>query len=249
MIRGHKEIRAEYSRSDIAADYIDARFKRDPFGRHTHLRQVQLLHQLWPRIMPQRILEIAPGPARLTVDLPAVAHVYAVEQSQSMIEIAEERLARSRLPHWNLIRGDAFALPIGDALFDTVLSFRFLRHFDRANRARLLSEFRRTLKPGGHLILDVANATMYRWLLNKIGVAAPVVEDYWFSETDFRAEMQENRFHVQELHAVHAALPLQHYLFCYVAPRGEPLARTFASILDTFVRRKPLEWVALCRYE
>jgi ubiquinone/menaquinone biosynthesis C-methylase UbiE len=57
-------------------------------------------------------------------------------------------------------RGFADALPYPDAAFDRVFSSMMLHHVPRAEKAGVLSEARRVLKPGGRLeLLDFAGGT------------------------------------------------------------------------------------------
>jgi SAM-dependent methyltransferase len=246
MIRGYREIRQEYSRTDVAEGYIDGRFTHDPFGRRTHHRQVRILRDIWERLAPSRVLELAPGPARLTTALPQARFACAVEQSPTMIQVAVRRLSEASV-RWNVVRGDGFSLPIIDDSFDLALSFRLVRHFPRLERTSLLREMHRVVRPGGRVIIDVANDAMYRWHFRKLGIDQAKVDDYWFSETEFRDEMRAAGFDVEEMHAVHVALPMQHYLWGYLAPRSEGLANVAADLIESVSRSSPLEWVAVSR--
>ncbi|MBI4493526.1 MAG: class I SAM-dependent methyltransferase [Chloroflexi bacterium] len=55
-----------------------------------------------------------------------------------------------------LARGDAFALPFSDSVFDAVVALRLAFHF--ADLQALLAEVARVLAPGGSLVFDT-----YRW--------------------------------------------------------------------------------------
>jgi ubiquinone/menaquinone biosynthesis C-methylase UbiE len=62
-------------------------------------------------------------------------------------------------------RGFADALPYGDATFDRVFSSMMFHHVPRGDKARVLAEARRVLKPGGSLeLLDIAPAGEDRML-------------------------------------------------------------------------------------
>ena len=71
-----------------------------------------------------------------------------------------ERKARRAGVTIRFDRGFADALPYPDASFDRVFSSMMLHHVPRAEKAGLLSEVRRVLKPGGRLeLLDFAGGT------------------------------------------------------------------------------------------
>ncbi len=102
MFAGRERIRIPYQRDDIAEDYIDRRYGRDPFGRALHERQARLLRKVVSRQQVRKLLEIAPGPARLTVYASATECAYGVEQSAAMLRVAKARLAEFGADGWRL---------------------------------------------------------------------------------------------------------------------------------------------------
>jgi ArsR family transcriptional regulator len=80
---------------------------------------------------------------------PCVGRVIAVDGSSEMLAAARERLSA----HGNieLRRGELERLPIEDACLDAVTLIVVLHHLP--DPARVLSEVRRTLRPGGRLLL------------------------------------------------------------------------------------------------
>jgi SAM-dependent methyltransferase len=100
----------------------------------------------------QRIAEIGFGPGRTLARLAAVgAEVLGVDASADMVAVATRRNAahvnagRIRLHH-----GDG-TLPTGDGTLDGVLSVHSLYFWP--DPAVVLAEIRRTLRPGGRLVL------------------------------------------------------------------------------------------------
>jgi len=59
--------------------------------------------------------------------------------------------ARHRLPEWELVAADARALPFTDDSFDVVTASYVLHVLDRGDRARVLEEIYRVLRPDGRL--------------------------------------------------------------------------------------------------
>jgi ubiquinone/menaquinone biosynthesis C-methylase UbiE len=249
MISGHTDIKAAYRDECLVRDYVASRFERDPFGREVHRRQVELLGRVVKRSRVDRLLEIACGPARMTVHTPKVPYACALEQSPAMLREAERRLKQHGVSHWKLVEGDAFALPFEDASFDMAMSFKFLRHFARSDRDRLMAGIRRVLRPGGKFVLDVANRPAYEWLLKKWGVEGSWVDDYWFTPDEFRAELQTQGFRVVAMHPVHSEVKAQYYIFSRLS---SPLPAT-AGMLSRFLTRcngnRPYEWLAECQCE
>lgn len=90
------------------------------------------------------------GTGQLTASLaPYVGRVIAVDQSRAMLSAARARLAG--LSNVELRQGDLESLPIGDAELDAAVLFLVLHYLPEPVDA--LVEARRTLKPGGRLLV------------------------------------------------------------------------------------------------
>jgi SAM-dependent methyltransferase len=247
VITGRVAIKQEYCRTDVAEAYVDGRFEDDSLGRALHREQVDVLHEIFAHVSPTRVLEIAPGPARISVEIPRAPFRCAIEQSPAMLEVAGRRLKqREATPPWRLVRGDGFQLPVADGQFDLAMTFRFVRHFPERERRQLFDEIRRVLRPGGRLVMDVPNHPMYAWWFAKMGIDHARVDDYWFVEDAFRKEMREAGFGIERLEPMVANLPLQHLISARLAqlPR---LASLASGAVRRVARRWPLEWMACCQ--
>lgn len=114
-----------------------------------------------PYLEGSRILEVGHGPGHLQKMLARNGHeIYGLEQSWQMIGLARRRLqAAGHVPR--LARGVGQAFPFRAAFFDHVVTTfpaEFITHPD------MLGEIRRTLKPGGQLlILRFAWLSDLRW--------------------------------------------------------------------------------------
>ena len=247
-IRGREPIKSAYRDESLVNEYIASRFD-NPFFAAVHRRQISRINQAIRRASPSSLLEVACGPARLTTELEYVGHSVALEQSPAMLAQARRRLQDAGRTHWTLIEGDAFDLPFPPHSFDVAVTTKFLRHFDTADRVRLLHGLKRVLRPGGHLVFDVVHASAYRWLLAKWGVKGSWVDDHWFEKDDFIKEMRTNGFSVEAMDAVHGVVKAQHYIFSYVSPRMPQLGGALSRSLTSFAPFDAYEWIAVCRSE
>jgi ubiquinone/menaquinone biosynthesis C-methylase UbiE len=83
-----------------------------------------------------RVLDVACGTAFLTRHLRG--EVTALDQSETMVEIARSRLSRA-----SVVRGEATPLPFSDGQFDRVFTSHFYDHLRPEERGQFLREARR----------------------------------------------------------------------------------------------------------
>ena len=243
MYKGREDIRNAYRDDAVATEYVEARF-REPLGALLHARQVRYLRDAITDFQPTSVLELAPGPARLTT---AVAHhlppyTVLLDTSAEMLAVAQKRLRRVSARQWLKVRGDAFQLPFAQQ-FDLVYTFRLVRHFEDADRRALYHEIARVLRPGGRLVFDAINAAVYgRMPTNgdRQHYDAPL------DERALRAELAECGFDEIVLKPVQRRYSLLANLQVLVAPRWRALARTGMELVDRS-GGAPLEWVVICR--
>jgi ubiquinone/menaquinone biosynthesis C-methylase UbiE len=94
-----------------------------------------------------RILEIAPGPGYLAIELARRGfNVSAVDISRSFVEIVRRQAAVAGVP-LDVRHGNASALPFGDAEFDYVVCMAAFKNF--SDPVGALREMHRVLRPGG----------------------------------------------------------------------------------------------------
>ena len=106
------------------------------------------------RLLPRglKVADIGCGTGLLTLALAGVAEtVEAVDASDRMVRLAREKLRRARAANVTVRRASAETLPFDDGTLDAVFAFHLLRHLVRP--ADALTEFGRTLKPGGRVVL------------------------------------------------------------------------------------------------
>jgi SAM-dependent methyltransferase len=239
MISGVEGIRAAYQDTNVARRYVEERFTT-PLGGLLHERQCGVLRGVIAAHGSPDVLEIAPGPARLTTSVIDVAgQMTLIDASAQMLDEARRRLASTatRTPY-TLVRGDAFCLPF-PSRFDLVYSFRLIRHFSTEDRLRLYREAARVLKPGGRLVFDAVNRRVYEPLRAVADGGGHY--DASLDRDALIAELAACGFEVESLAGVHYQLQV------LVGPRSAKLARLAMNVVDRVGGGEPLEWVVTCR--
>jgi SAM-dependent methyltransferase len=248
MIQGVAAIRRAYQDEEIVRLYIEQRFVQ-PLGALLHRRQVAALRQTIQRLRPRQVLEIAPGPARLTTEVAAALQRPGtlVDTSLRMLEAARARLEAVKATPWRCVAGDAFSLPLGGQ-FDMVYAFRLIRHFERADRMRLYEQVRRILRPGGVLVFDAVNRAVAGPLRARAGRDEFRHYDAMVDPAELEQELGQAGFELVDLRGVQHHYRLLSWIQVQVAPRSRRLARAALELVDGWLAGgEPLEWVVTCR--
>lgn len=244
MIQGVADVREAYRDDAVASKYVEQRF-REPLGALLHDRQVGVVRSVIDRLRPRDVLEIAPGPARLTVDVAPWLQSPPVllDASAQMLDQAKRRLAAIDREA-TIMQGDAFDLPFASK-FDLVYTFRLIRHFEEADRRRLYRQIAKVLKPGGTLVFDAVNEVVSRPLRERSAPDAHRHYDALLTAGQVRRELEEEGFDVQQLVGVQHRYPLLWQTQIFLAPRSRVLARAVMEVIDR-LGGEPLEWVVTC---
>jgi ubiquinone/menaquinone biosynthesis C-methylase UbiE len=245
MIKGQEDIQKAYQDELVAREYVSTRFV-SPLGAMLHSRQARTLQRVIRNHSIREAVEIAPGPARLTVDIaPLLDRVTLVDSSKEMLNEAARRLGERGLSgRTRLVLGDAFDLSLGEC-FELAYTFRLIRHFERPDRIKLYRQVFSLLKPRGWLVFDAVNEVVSA----RLRAARP--EEYLHFDAlltpqALRDELKESGFEEVSLVAVQHHYPLLMECQKYLASRAPTLARAAMEIVDRF-GGQPLEWVAVCR--
>ena len=245
MLKQPWEIRRAYADTQVAEEYIDTRFK-SAWGSVMHAAQVAVVNQAIQRHGVRRVLEIAPGPARLSRDVSGFEHGFLCEYNDSMLQVARRRLAATDA-QWAIVRGDAFHLPFAaPAGLDMVYSFRFIRHFEAADRVSLYRQIRSVLKEDGLLVFDAVNRSAGLAARVRDGLDLHPVYDEFYSREQLTSELAAQGFTVLSLTEVMRHMALQQRIQILVGPRSHNLARQLIALLER-VPGDPLEWIVVCR--
>jgi ubiquinone/menaquinone biosynthesis C-methylase UbiE len=245
MISGIDGIRAAYQDEGVARRYVEERFT-SPLGALLHDRQRSVLRSVIAAQARPDVLEIAPGPARLTTSVIDVAgQLTLLDASAEMLGEAKRRLSALTVnTPYTVVRGDAFCLPF-PSRFDLVYSFRLIRHFSTEDRLRLYREAARVLKPGGRLVFDAVNQRVYEPLRELADGGQHY--DASLTREALQAELKSAGFEIESLEGANHRYAALYQLQVLVAPRSAKLARMAMNVVDRVGGGEPLEWIVVCR--
>jgi ubiquinone/menaquinone biosynthesis C-methylase UbiE len=110
------------------------------------------------RLVPgSSVLEIAPGPGYLSIELARLGRfrIVGLDISQTFVRLATENAAKAAVDV-QFRQGDAQAIPFGADTFDFIICRAAFKNF--SDPVAALDEIRRTMKPSGAaLIIDMRN--------------------------------------------------------------------------------------------
>lgn len=245
-------VAAIYEKNSITESYLDKRLQFT-WQRLLHRKQVEAMNDVLAVSKPESCLEVAPGPARLAVELKGIRRGVMVENSQEMVAIANRRLHDAGIAGvWEVRKGDAFALSasIPASSVDLVYTFRFLRHFRTQEREQLYRELSGCLKPGGLLVFDVVGSREFKRVeaRNPERPAGEIaIYDVTYDEQEFRAEMERNGFSVVRMLPILKHFSVQSWLSYKGDDRAPAVVGALVEALEMLPHTEPLEWVAVCK--
>ncbi len=250
-IEDKHDIQSAYRDTNLAGGYIPERFGR-PMGSVQHERQVAWVREALRANGCRRVLELAPGPARLTAHVQGNFDGVAMDYSPEMLSLARKRLGETSMAgRWRLVRGDAFVLPFPDGALDAVYTFRFVRHFREDKRRALVSEIRRVLRPGGVYLSDFEHAPPAREKGNESGgrdrTPAGWIYDALLTPEEIAAEMESLGFATAEIRPNIRHPRLQGQFDRKPGWGFGGLRRCIVRCLERIPGKEPLEWLVLGR--
>jgi len=237
------DLRAYYREREVVDQYLRRRTAQ-PLNGYLHAVQVGFLNEVVRQRAPESVLEIAPGPARLTAELDFGGRGVAVDSSPAMLAAARRRL-REHGRDWLLLRGDAFTLPFADASFEFVYTLKFIRHFQCDDRTRLYAEIRRILRPGGAFALDAQNRSVSLPHRQRKGLHHYPIYDMLYEESELRSELAGAGFRVCRMQGIlgHFAFQVRLNRLRRVGLGG--LARRLIELVEYAPGYRPSTWMIL----
>ena len=150
--------------------------------------------------------------------------VTCADRSEAQLDEAKRRRGGAEWPR--LVRADYRELPFADDSFDAVLClFTSLGYLDRHGDVAVLAEFRRVLRPGGALVVEVMHRDRLAWAFQPRD---------WDWHADGGVILREREFDPV------AGTVANHQL--YISEAGERLSRRFVVHVYTVT-----EWTAMAR--
>jgi ubiquinone/menaquinone biosynthesis C-methylase UbiE len=237
------ELQKYYQDQRVVDEYLRRRTAQ-PLNNLLHTSQVEFLNRVLREHRPERVLEIAPGPARLTAELDFAGSVVALDFSPAMLRTARARL-RERGRSWSVVRGDAFTLPFADDTFDMLFTLKFVRHFQPEDRTRLYREVQRVLRPGGFFVLDGQNRAVSLPHRQSKGLDRYPIYDVLYDREEMVKEFEAARFKVLRVDGMvnHFALQQKINRLRRVGLSG--LARVLIRAAESVPSRNPSTWMVL----
>lgn len=244
-----EQLKKAYSENKVSDTYIEDRFD-SAIGRILHDAQVKFVINAILKQRISKVLEIAPGPARLTVDIGAACGKTSgtiMDVNVNMLEQAQKRLDVAGLSdRWKTVTGDAFSLPFDD-IFQMVYSFRFIRHFREQDRKKIYRQIYDHLEPQGYLIFDAINREVSEPLRANSSPDEYPIYDELYDFPQLVQELEQNHFKVLHHVAVQRSYFLLGKIQTFIGPRSQKLAYLLMKMIETARIGQPLEWIVQCQ--
>ncbi len=246
-MKNKDEIKNYYQDKKVAKKYIEKRFK-SPIYSYEHKTQIKFINDNINQTKSENVLEIACGPGRITSEI-KVKKGIAIDSSDEMIKIATKRIKNK---NWKITKKDAFNLNF-KTKFDLIFTFRFLFHFKKDERKKLIGQIKNNLKKDGYLIFEALNknkVTKIRTLVEQIKLKQDnyPVYDKLYQKKELVTELETAGFKIITIKPI-----VQHFWTQIIISKIFELIgmRMFAEKLinkiDTFNSKNPMQWLIICQ--
>lgn len=173
-----------------------------------------------------RLIEVGAGFGRLADEYRGYREVVLLDSSEVHVTSARESLEADKL--FEVVLGDACALPYPDGYFDATVCVRMLHHF--ADPGPVLAELGRVTRLGGVLVLEYANKR------NLKSIARRVLGRQGWSPFEL-GSVEYKPFHFD-----HAPVSVRRAL-CKAGLRTETMRAASLFRLPALTRRLPLSFL------
>jgi ubiquinone/menaquinone biosynthesis C-methylase UbiE len=239
-------IQAFYDDPTVVESYLDRRTAQ-PLNSVLHERQVSFLNDVITELKPWRMLEVAPGPGRLSAEVLPVPVPVGIDASPRMLVEARRQTRAHHRPHWSFIHGDGFRLPFADGVFDLAYSVRFVRRFERERRSVIYREIRRVVRPGGHVVFDAQNRLVAEPHRSARGLDRYPVYDELYLRDELVAELEAAGLAPVRIEGIMRRFTWQWRLNRLRRFRLGPAARVLIRALEHAPDANPSTWMVLCK--
>jgi ubiquinone/menaquinone biosynthesis C-methylase UbiE len=243
-IKNVEDIKHFYNDPREVESYLKRRTGQ-PFNSVLHQQQVAFVGRTIRRLRPARVLDLAPGPARISAELSLPGFGVAMDASLNMLLEGRRRIA-ARGGTWQVALGSGYQLPFASESFDVVYSLRFIRRFDGLRRRQLYKEIIRVLKPGGSFIMDAQNRAVALPHRKAQGLEKYPVYDELFLRHELIAELAGNGFRIEHIEGMMRLFTLQFHLNRLRRLRLSGVARLLIRALEYAPDRNASTWMVLC---
>lgn len=210
-----------------AATYTYSTTHTDPvvLGRVVALAQAQ---KAW------RALDVGTGTGHTAFAVaPYVAYVLGIDFTPQMLAEGEALRAQKGCKNVFFAVGDAHALPIASGGVDLVTCRRAAHHFTDLPRA--LIEMRRTLRPGGRLVIDDRTVPEDDWVdtaMNHLDTLHDPSHIREYRASEWVGLLEETGFAVEAVEPYLQVRPLASSLMERAAPEDARAISAFVESLD-----------------
>jgi len=218
IIKGAESVREEYRQNEVVKGYEQGRFSSF-LGKLTHDMEIKAIKGALEQTHPQKLLEIAVGPGRVSKSLDFFDLAVGIDTSNPMLKTARENVENQR---WSFLNADAMNMPFYNESFDAIVTFRLIRHFTKEERTRAYREIHRVLKNDGILIMDALNSNTgiitkifdktYRYVLQimaeLIRGKSGGIYDVLYPKEDIEKELMDFGFQIKAINGIIHAYPL-----------------------------------------
>lgn len=218
IIKGAESVRERYRQNEVVKGYEQGRFSSF-LGKLTHDMEIKAIKNALEQTHPQKLLEIAVGPGRVSKNLDFFDIAVGIDTSNPMLKTAREKVENQR---WSFLNADAMNMPFCSESFDAIVTFRLLRHFTKEERTGTYREIHRVLKNDGILIMDALNIDTgiitkifdktYRSILQimakLIRGRSNMIYDVLYTKKDLEKELMDFGFQIKSINGIIHAHPL-----------------------------------------
>ncbi len=146
----------EFDYESIDPGYYDVAYhKRSGIQSKWHHIKFETIHSILETVEFEDMLDIACGPGTFLGTFQDRDKKFTgIDLAEKQIKYAKERY---QTENKNFLVQDATLMEFPDESFDLVTSIEFIEHIEREVFLKILSECRRCLKKGGHILLTTPN--------------------------------------------------------------------------------------------